>query len=103
MWLAIGLAPGLGEVAETVVHLASAGHLPHSDADEGDLGDQGHHHGCGATQHQCGCCASQAAAVAPRVAVDELSGAPASEQAPTLDSLASLHEPTPPFRPPIAS
>ncbi len=102
MWLAIGLAPGLGEVAETVVHLATSGHLAHSDADHGDLGDQGHHHGCGATQHQCGCCPSQAAAV-PASAAGDATAPPAAEQAPSRDALASLHEPTPPFRPPIAS
>lgn len=102
MWLAIGLAPGLGEVAETVVHLATSGHLPHTDADRGDLGDQGHEHGCGTTQHQCGCCASQEVAVAPRFAVGQGPLARAG-RASSPDPLASIHEPTPPFRPPIAS
>lgn len=97
-----GLAPGLGEVAEAVVHYASERHLAHSDADQGDLGDQGHHHGCGTTQHQCGCCASQSVAVTPPV---QLAGAsaPTAAHAPHRGVLASLHEPTPPFRPPIAS
>jgi len=97
-----GLAPGLGEAAEAVVHYAAEGHLAHSDADQGDLGDQGHHHGCGTTQHQCGCCPSQAAAVPAGTASD--AAAPAvAEQTPSGDALASVHEPTPPFRPPIAS
>lgn len=102
MWLAIGLAPGLGEVAETVVHLATSGHLPHTDADRGDLGDQGHEHGCGTTQHQCGCCASQSVAMAPQLQVAG-SSVPSPAREPQGGVLASIHEPTPPFRPPIAS
>jgi hypothetical protein len=102
IWMAVGLAPGFGEVAETAVHLATSGHLVHSDADNGDLGNQGDEHGCGTTQHNCGCCASQVVlstqacgflvtlVVAPRHSV-------------TPDALVSLHEPTPPFRPPILS
>ncbi|MBK9516084.1 MAG: hypothetical protein IPO09_01800 [Anaeromyxobacter sp.] len=97
-----GLTPALGEVAEAVVHLAATGHLAHSDADHGDLGDQGDEHGCGTTQHQCGCCASQVLAAAPVV---EVRGAPALavRHAPPSQWLASLHEPSPPQRPPIAS
>jgi hypothetical protein len=102
MWLALGLAPGFGEVAETLVHLATSGHLAHSDADQGDLGDQGDEHGCGTTQHHCGCCASQVVASAPRVEVVR-STVLAPGLAPSVETLASLHEPTPPFRPPIAS
>ena len=101
-WLAVGMAPGLGEVAETVVHLATAGHLAHSAADRGDLGDQGDEHGCGTTQHHCGCCASHSVAAAPRPEV-ALTLVLASGQVPAPETLASLHEPTPPFRPPIAS
>jgi hypothetical protein len=101
-WLAVGLAPGLGEVAETAVHLATSGHRAHSDADCSDLGNQGDEHGCGTTQHNCGCCASQVVVsthagelpailvVAPGLSV-------------TPGALVSLHEPTPPFRPPILS
>lgn len=102
VWLAIGMAPGLGEVAETVVHLATSGHLAHSDADHGDLGTQGDEHGCGTTQHHCGCCASQVVAAAPRTEV-AISLVLASGQVSLPATLASLHEPTPPFRPPIAS
>jgi len=102
IWLAIGMTPGLGEVAESMVHLATSGHLAHSDADHGDLGDLGSEHGCGTTQHHCDCCASQVAASAPRI---EVSVAPvtAAGQLPSPAALASLHEPTPPYRPPIAS
>jgi hypothetical protein len=102
MWLAVGLAPGLGEVAETAVHFATAGHLPHTNADQGDLGNQGDEHGCGTTRHHCGCCASQVlvAAHAGAFAVS-LVVAQGSSVAPA--ALASLHEPTPPFRPPILS
>ena len=102
IWLAVGLAPGLGEVAESAVHLATSGHLAHSDADHGDLGAQGDEHGCGTTHHLCGCCASQAVASASggELAVS-LPLAPGLTKAPA--ALASLSEPPPPFRPPIAS
>lgn len=102
MWLAVGMAPGLGEVAETVVHLATSGHLAHSDADNGDLGNQGDEHGCGTTQHLCGCCASQVVSSAsrPEVAVTPVPGTGQTSVPAPLDS---LHEPAPPFRPPIAS
>jgi len=97
-----GLCPALGEVAEAVVHYAAEGHLPHTAADQGDLGDQGEEHGCGTTQHLCSCCASQVLAAAPREEVPGPEAAPARWPAPG-QALASLHEPTPPFRPPIAS
>lgn len=100
IWLAVGLAPGLGEVVETAVHLASSGHLAHSDADHGDLGDQGDEHGCGATQHHCGCCASQAVAPAAAGAL-QVSLAIAARRSVGPDALASLCEPAPPTRPPI--
>ena len=44
--LIYGLVPALGEVAEAVTHYVTEGHLAHTAADEGDLGDQGHEHGC---------------------------------------------------------
>jgi len=102
MLLALGLAPGLGEVVESAVHLATAGHLAHSDADHGDLDDQGSEHGCGTTEHRCGCCASQVVATAP---VATVVGAARVEPGllPAATNLATLHQPAPPFRPPIAS
>jgi hypothetical protein len=102
IWLAVGLAPGLGEVAETAVHLATSGHMAHSDADHGDLGSQGDEHGCGTTQHHCGCCTSQVVVSAPssRIPVSPVVTPGLSV---TPDALVSLHEPTPPFRPPILS
>ena len=102
MWLAVGMTPGLGEVAETVVHLATSGHLAHSDADQGDLGNQGDEHGCGTTQHLCGCCASQVVASAARPALSVALALVTGQVSPSR-SLDSLHEPAPPFRPPIAS
>ena len=97
-----GLVPALGEVTEAVVHLVGQGHLAHSEADHGDLGDQGDEHGCGTTQHLCGCCASLVVVPAPRcevvartLLVTRHLAAPAA--------LVPLHEPPPPFRPPIAS
>ena len=102
MWLAFGLSPGLDEVAEAVVHLAMSGHLAHTEADHGDLGNQGDEHGCGTTQHHCGCCASQvvvsAAASDLSVSLAVATGLPA-----VPNELVSLDEPTPPYRPPIVS
>ena len=97
-----GLVPALGEVAEAAVHYAVEGHLAHSQADRGDLGDQGDEHGCGTTQHLCGCCASQLVVSAARggVAVRTLV---VTRHLAAPPALASLHEPTPPLRPPIAS
>jgi hypothetical protein len=102
MWLAVGLAPGLGEVAKTAVHLATSGHLVHSDADNGDLGNQGDEHGCGTTQHNCGCCASQVV-VSTQASELSVTTAVAPRHSVTPDAIVSLHEPTPPFRPPILS
>lgn len=97
-----GLVPSLGEVVETAAHYALEGHLAHSDADHGDLGDLGHEHGCGTTEHHCTCCASQPAGLP--------AAAPAGPAAPSAERLASpgrrlasLHDPAPPSRPPIAS
>jgi len=100
--LIVGLVPGLGEVAEAAVHLAVVGHLAHSGADQGDLGDLGHEHGCGTTEHHCSCCASQVIIVPPGQA--PLPAVPAASR-PLLERarLASLHAPAPPYRPPIAS
>lgn len=102
LWLAVGMAPGLGEVAESAVHLVTAGHLAHTDADHGDLGDQGPEHGCGTTQHHCGCCASQVATAAP-FALPRIPVLGAREREPASTRLASLHEPAPPSPPPITS
>lgn len=102
IWLSLGMAPGLGEVAESVAHFLAAGHLAHSEADHGDLGNQGDEHGCGTTQHHCGCCASQVVAAAPAVTASEPvlpSIGPVGAEA----SLVSLNDPAPPHRPPIAS
>jgi hypothetical protein len=97
-----GLVPALGEVAEAAAHFAVVGHLAHTAADRGDLGEQGREHGCGTTEHHCACCASQVLAVEPgRLARTRCSTALrllGSDQ-----RLASLHEPAPPYRPPIAS
>jgi len=102
MVLVLGMAPGIGEVAEAVVHLAVSGHLAHLDADCGDLESPGDEHGCGTTQHRCGCCASQVVVFAPR-AEGSVALVVAPGQASVPAPLASVHEPTPPFRPPIAS
>ena len=97
-----GLVPALGEVAEAVVHYAVEGHLAHTDADRGDLGDLGHEHGCGTTEHRCACCVSQDLAAQPA----RVSPAPLPARAGARIErahLVSLHDPAPPRRPPIAS
>jgi hypothetical protein len=97
-----GLVPGLGEIAEAAVHYAVEGHLAHSDADHGDLGDQGHEHGCGTTEHVCQCCGSMT--VLATSAGVEVPPQPARAGPPVLGpSLLSLDAPAPPLRPPIAS
>jgi hypothetical protein len=96
-----GLVPALGEVAEAVVHYTVEGHLAHSEADQGDLGDLGHdEHGCGATQHHCTCCPSQDFATRATFA----GPAPAAPRAGAVIeplALVALHDPAPPRRPPI--
>lgn len=93
------MAPGLGEVAETAALLAISGELAHSDGDQRDPGEE---HGCSTTQHHCRCCATQvAAAAAPVVAVRVTSWC--GEEPTSAGILVSLHEPTPPYRPPILS
>lgn len=64
-----GLAPGLSEVGEAAVHWAVTGHAAHSADDHGDLGDLGDEHGCGTTQHRCGCCPTQVVAAPERAGV----------------------------------
>jgi len=100
--LICGLVPDVGELAEAAVHFAVEGHLAHTVADQGDLGDQGHEHGCGTTDHRCSCCASQVVIAPPAMAVLP-SAPPASRPSSPGVRLASLHEPAPPYRPPIAS
>ena len=96
------LVPGLGEIAETAVHYVVEGHLAHSDADQGDLGDVGHEHGCGGAQHLCGCCASQVFVAQP--VSSSLGALASSEPTPVAGrQLVSLHAPAPPRRPPIAA
>jgi hypothetical protein len=96
-----GLVPAFGELVEATVHYATTGHLAHSGADEGDLGDQGSEHGCSPTAHHCDCCAAQAV-VTPRpltgIAVTwrEVRWSPSTSDRMTNRSL------DPPFRPPIA-
>jgi hypothetical protein len=100
--LVYGLLPGIGEVAETVTHYVAEGHLAHSDADQGDLGDQGDEHGCGTTEHRCTCCASQDLGVAAAGPVLP-DAPPASRASGDCRRLATLHHPEPPVRPPISS
>ena len=97
-----GLVPGLGELAEAAVHYAVVGHLAHSDDDHGDLGDLGHEHGCGTTEHHCDCCVSLVLVAQP--AGTPLGALRSTERAPVeRGQLVSLHDPAPPRRPPIAS
>ncbi len=96
-----GLVPGLAEIGEAVVHYARTGHVAHTAADHGDLGDQGEEHGCGTTQHHCTCCASQAVAPSEPVAVAALAR-PAADPPAAVDTAVPAREPSRPFRPPIS-
>ena len=97
-----GLAPSLGELAETAVHLAVEGHLAHSQAADCGQGERSDEHGCGTTEHHCTCCASQVV-VSTQAGGFSVSLAVAPSHPAMPDALVSLHEPTPPFRPPIRS
>jgi hypothetical protein len=96
-----GLAPGLGEICETAVHYAKTGHVAHTAADRGDLGDQGAEHGCGTTQHHCACCATQAVASPGRVPIVPLA-ASSERRADAAPLPAPTRELARPFRPPIS-
>lgn len=96
-----GLAPGLSEIGEALVHYARTGHVAHTAADHGDLGDQGSEHGCGATQHLCACCATQAVAT-PSVAVVDADEHAASEPSAPPETTLARREAARPFRPPIS-
>jgi hypothetical protein len=96
-----GLVPAFGELVEATVHYATTGHLAHSDADHGDLGDQGDEHGCSPTRHRCACCVAQplapaAAAAGVRILWRDASWSPFAVERATGRVL------DPPFRPPIA-
>lgn len=96
-----GLAPGLAEVGEALVHWARTGHAAHTAADRGDLGDQGPEHGCGVTQHRCGCCVGLELLPAAGAAV--ALGAPAARGVLAGgEGAAPTRAPARPFRPPIA-
>jgi hypothetical protein len=101
LMLVHGLAPGLAEVGEAVVHYARTGHVAHTAADGGDLGDQGTEHGCGTTQHHCTCCETQAVAPSGDAIVASLDGDAARPLAP-LELTLARREPARPFRPPIS-
>ncbi len=53
--LLLALAPGLGEVVENVVHLATQGHLAHAQETGDQHAERGPEHGCNGTFHLCTC------------------------------------------------
>lgn len=101
LMLVHGLVPGLAEIGESVVHYARMGHVAHTSADNGDLGDQGAEHGCGTTQHHCTCCETQAVAPAGDLVVASMDAAASRPFAPRELTIAA-REPARPFRPPIS-
>ena len=52
------LVPGLGEIFENAVHLATEGHLAHAAPDGDHHESPGPEHGCSGTMHLCSCCVS---------------------------------------------
>ncbi len=96
-----GLVPGLAEAGETLVHYVRTGHVAHTAADRGDLGDQGTEHGCGTTQHHCACCETQLVAPSTAVVVTTRDAGLERPAAPAELRLAA-REPARPFRPPIS-
>jgi hypothetical protein len=102
LMLVHGLAPGLAEVGEAVVHYARTGHVAHTAADAGDLGDQGAEHGCGTTQHTCTCCPTQAVAQAEVAVAVLVDGGGGDKALAPRESTLTAREPARPFRPPIS-
>ncbi|HSD22530.1 MAG TPA: hypothetical protein VLC54_20940 [Anaeromyxobacter sp.] len=96
-----GLAPGLAEIGEAVVHYARTGHVAHTAADDGDLGDQGAEHGCGTLHHHCTCCETQPVVPADHGVVASLDVPGSRPLAPRELSIAA-RDPARPFRPPIS-
>ncbi|HQR30746.1 MAG TPA: hypothetical protein PLL32_10070 [Anaeromyxobacteraceae bacterium] len=96
-----GLVPAFGEVVEAVAHYATEGHLAHSAADEGDLGDQGDEHGCSPTNHRCACCSPQPVVASPPSQPVRVTWMP-GRVAPEDPSRGVARAPDRPFRPPIA-
>lgn len=96
-----GLVPDLAEVGEAVVHYVRTGHIAHTTADHGDLGDQGPEHGCGGTQHRCTCCPAQPSLPSADAFVVSVHVASAKPVAPRELTLA-VRDPARPFRPPIS-
>jgi len=101
LMLVHGLVPDLAEVGEAVVHCARTGHVAHTTADDGDLGDQGPEHGCGTTQHRCACCATEMVAPSGEGVVASADDGVEGPLAPAEARLAA-REPVRPFRPPIS-
>lgn len=101
LMLVHGLAPGFAEVGEAVVHYARTGHIAHTDADRGDLGDQGSEHGCGTTQHYCACCGTQVVVSAGEAVVVSLDAGTSQPVDPPELKLVT-RDPARPFRPPIS-
>lgn len=56
--LLAGLLPGVGELVENVVHLATQGHLAHAEANGDTHGPLDAEHGCTGALHICSCCVS---------------------------------------------
>ena len=56
--LLAGLIPGVGELVENVVHLATRGHLAHAEANGDTHGPLDAEHGCTGALHVFSCCVS---------------------------------------------
>jgi hypothetical protein len=94
-----GLAPGIAEAGEAVLHFASTGHVSHTPGED-DLGDQGAEHSCGVVFHHCGCCAAMT--VLPHDRTDL--GRPlatTNDAAPVAWAPVANRSLEPPLRPPI--
>jgi hypothetical protein len=101
LFLIQGMVPAIGEVGEAVVHYATTGHLAHTDADQGDLGEQGQEHGCSPTEHRCACCTGQPVVAAQRESVEPRPFVAATSARASAGAYLTRAQ-EPPFRPPIA-
>lgn len=94
------LFPGVGEVAENVVHLSLHGHLAHAVGHEDDHAHSGAEHGCTGPFHICSCHSSTPFELTRTAKLPALRGVLAEREAQPLGLLA---RPRPPLeRPPCA-
>ncbi len=91
------LVPGVGEILENAVHLATEGHFAHAAADGDHHESPGPEHGCNGTMHLCSCCVSPS--FAPTQGLPQIPSlgshgfVPVAATYPTMNSSGSVYHP----------